>query len=108
MEYIAFKCDGCGCSIENDGSPLVVRLVVGAVPGAAPVLDVTDHPLPQRIRDVLARPTQNVHRCVTCYAWEYGEDLVDAEGAVVVRRGDHKTRESFAAARTTIMSRSSP
>jgi hypothetical protein len=98
MEYVAFKCDSCGCRIEDASSPLVVRVNAGASPGAAAVLDVTEVPLPRRVRAVLARPSQNLHYCVDCYAWEHGEDLVDVEGAVVVAFADCTTREQLAAA----------
>jgi hypothetical protein len=98
MEYIAFRCDCCDCPIDAQNSPIVCKEVVGLAPSAGVTLDVIDHPLPQRVRDVLANPRQNIHRCLDCRAWEYGEDLVDADGAVVVKHADYKTRETFAAA----------
>src|SRR3954467_4383202 len=103
MEYVAFKCDSCGCRIEDATSPLAGKVNAGLSPGAIAVPDATGVPLPRRVRALLARPSQNLHFCVDCYAWEHGEDLVDVEGAGVVSHADYQALDDFTAAHNAVI-----
>ncbi|HEX6025717.1 MAG TPA: hypothetical protein VFZ00_27240 [Solirubrobacter sp.] len=101
MQVNSFKCDGCGCTIDNEECPLVIYTVVGVPQHAAEehgATDVTDYPLPQHVRDILARAVARKELCVTCWAGDHAAPLVDAEGKTVVDPAKFKDRASFRAA----------
>ena len=89
MQAISFSCEDCGGRIENKDCPVVVYLVAGLAPlhpatqagnGHA---DVTDYPLPQIVRDLLAQPVARMDFCPDCLAKRLNLPLVDADGKAV-------------------------
>lgn len=99
-QYQTFQCDQCGCTIDLDDCPVVSYEVTGIPPGASAkavdgVLDVTDFPLPARVRALLAQPVARVERCVCCRAWEYQEPLVNAAGEVVLDPAQFAGKEAW-------------
>lgn len=84
MQATSFICDDCNCRIEDHDSPVVIYLTAGVVPMHPSVregsVDVTDHPMPKILRDLLAKPVAREEYCAACFAKKIGHPLLDAEG----------------------------
>lgn len=91
MPEVSYPCSDCGERIEDTNCPVVVYIVAGLAPihpmtkAGAGQADVTDYPLPQIVRDLLAQPVARQEYCAGCFAKKMGHPLVDANGKVVAK-----------------------
>lgn len=86
-QAISFICSVCHERIEDCLSPVLVYVVASIAPMHPQVLegpaDVTDLPLPEKIREILLKPRQRRDYCVGCFAREFSRPLFDVEGVEV-------------------------
>ena len=87
MQSTSFTCDCCKKRIEDEDCPVVVYVVAGLVPmhpktqKGAQAVDVTDYPMSQYVRDLLAKPIAREEFCAACFAEKMGHPLVTPEPA---------------------------
>lgn len=86
-QAISFICSFCHERIEDCDSPVLVYVVASIAPMHPQVLegraDVTDLPLPEKIREILLKPRQRREYCAGCFAREFSQPLLDVEGVEV-------------------------
>jgi hypothetical protein len=77
VDETRIPCSACGQSIwlatiERDGTPvrvpIVVRIIMGQLPNSGEVVDVAAVPVPQIVRDIMALPVARVNLCIPCFA----------------------------------------
>lgn len=85
----SFICSVCHERIEDCLTPVIVYVVVSLAPMHPLALsgggqaDVTDIPLPLKVRDILLKPRQRRDYCAGCFAREFNLPLADVEGVEV-------------------------
>jgi len=88
-QAVSFSCSDCQKRIEDMDCPVVCYMVAGLAPlhpltldgkGAA---DVTDFPMPQIVRDLLAQPIARMDFCPECLAEKLNFPMVDKDGKEV-------------------------
>jgi hypothetical protein len=88
-QHVSFTCSDCSERIEDQKSPVVVYIVAGLAPmhpetqAGKGHADVTDHPMPQIVRDLLAQPVARLDFCPGCLGKRLNLPLVDATGKAV-------------------------
>lgn len=98
MQATSFTCSCCNERIEDPSSttryegdnPVIVYMVAGVAPmhpqmpkEKGGVFDVTDFPMPQIVRDLLAQPVARMEFCPECFAEKLGLPMVDKSGKTV-------------------------
>lgn len=80
MQATSFTCSHCAERIEDSDCPVVVYVVAGLAPmhpeaqnGTA---DVTDHPLPAIVRELLSQPVSRMDFCGKCFGEKLNLPLV--------------------------------
>ncbi|MDQ6769480.1 MAG: hypothetical protein M3Z54_05795 [Gemmatimonadota bacterium] len=89
MQAVSFTCSDCKERIEDQRCPVAVYIVAGLAPlhpltregkGHA---DVTDYPMPQIVRDLLAEPVARLDFCPDCLGKRLSLPLIDKDGKKV-------------------------
>lgn len=88
MQATSFICEDCGDRIEDETHPVVTYIVAGLAPmhpvaSGQKEADVTDYPMPQILRDLLAKSTARDEMCVACVCERLKHDLVDKNGVIL-------------------------
>jgi hypothetical protein len=84
MQATSFTCSDCNERIEDKECPVIVYMVAGLAPmhpltvAGKQQADVTDFPMPQIVRDLLAQPVARMDFCPDCLGKRLNLPLVAA------------------------------